>query len=163
MSRRIRHLGRWIRDRTGGGDAGQVTPFAVLLSVALIAVAGLVLDAGIALSTKVQALDIAQSAARAGAQQLDLYAYRTRGVTQLDTGRAAVAARSWLASAGVAGDASATATTVTVTVRRDQPHPDPATRRRARPARVRDRDRDRRARRHRPEHLTSSIQEEVRA
>lgn len=118
MSRRIRHLGRWIRDRTGGGDAGQVTPFAVLLSVALIAVAGLVLDAGIALSTKVQALDIAQSAARAGAQQLDLYAYRTRGVTQLDTGRAAVAARSWLATAGVAGDASATATTVTVSVRR---------------------------------------------
>ncbi len=118
MRRRIRTLTRWLHDRTGGSDAGQVTPFVVLLSVALLAVAGLVLDAGLAISAKVQALDIAQSAARAGAQQLDLYAYRTTGVTRLDTGRAASAARSWLASAGVTGDASATATTVTVTVRR---------------------------------------------
>ena len=118
MRRRIRTLTRWLQDRTGGSDAGQVTPFVVLLSVALLAVAGLVLDAGLAISSKVQALDIAQSAARAGAQQLDLYAYRTTGVTRLDTGRAASAARSWLASAGVTGDASATATTVTVTVRR---------------------------------------------
>ncbi len=111
-------LDRWVRHRLGVGDAGQVTPFVVLLSVALLAVAGLVLDAGIAISTKVQALDVAQSAARAGAQQLDLYAYRTRGITQLDPSRAASTARSWLASAGVTGDASATATTVTVTVRR---------------------------------------------
>jgi Flp pilus assembly protein TadG len=95
-----------------------VTPFVVLLSIALLAVAGLVLDAGLALSAKVQALDTAQAAARAGAQQLDLYAYRTRGVTHLDPTRATAAARSWLASAGVQGDASATATTVTVTVRR---------------------------------------------
>ncbi|NIL56962.1 hypothetical protein HCB18_08425 [Salinispora arenicola] len=95
-----------------------MTPFVVLLAVALLAVAGLVLDAGLAISAKVQALDTAQAAARAGAQQLDLYAYRTRGVTQLDTTRAASTARSWLASAGVDGDASATATTVTVTVRR---------------------------------------------
>jgi Flp pilus assembly protein TadG len=95
-----------------------VTPFVVLLSVVLVAVAGLVLDAGMAISAKVRALDTAQSAARAGAQQLDLYAYRTRGVARLDTGRAASAARSWLAAAGVQGDASATATTVTVNVRR---------------------------------------------
>jgi Flp pilus assembly protein TadG len=115
----IRAVTRWVRHRTGGGDAGEVTPFAVLLSVVLVAVAGLVLDAGLAISAKVRALDVAQSAARAGAQQLDLYAYRTQGVTRLDTGRAASAARSWLASAGVSGDVSATATTVAVTVRRD--------------------------------------------
>ncbi|WP_082772526.1 pilus assembly protein TadG-related protein [Actinoplanes sp. TFC3] len=95
-----------------------MTPFVVLLSVALIAVAGLVLDAGLAIAAKVQALGIAESAARAGAQQLDLYAYRTTGATRLDPGRAAATARSWLASAGLAGDATATATTVTVTVRR---------------------------------------------
>jgi Flp pilus assembly protein TadG len=116
---RIRVLARWVRHRTGGGDAGEVTPFVVLISVALLAVAGLVLDAGLAISAKVQALDTAQAAARAGAQQLDLYAYRTRGVTRLDPARAASTARAWLASAGVSGDASATATTVTVTVRRD--------------------------------------------
>ena len=118
MRRRIRTVARWLRDRTGGSDAGQVTPFVVLISVALLAVAGLVLDAGLAISAKVQALCTAQSAARAGAQQLDLYAYRTSGVTRLDTGRAASTARTWLASAGVAGHATATATTVTVTVRR---------------------------------------------
>lgn len=119
MRSRIRVLARWVRHRTGGGDAGEVTPFVVLISVALLAVAGLVLDAGLAISAKVQALDTAQAAARAGAQQLDLYAYRTRGVTRLDPARAASTARAWLASAGVSGDVSATATTVTVTVRRD--------------------------------------------
>jgi Flp pilus assembly protein TadG len=119
VRQRIRAAVRWVRHRTGAADAGQVTPFVVLLCVALFAVAGLVLDAGIAISAKVQALDIAQSAARAGAQQLDLYAYRTTGVTRLDPGRATSAARAWLAAAGVQGDASATATTVTVTVHRD--------------------------------------------
>ncbi|WP_242625221.1 pilus assembly protein TadG-related protein [Krasilnikovia cinnamomea] len=112
-------MARWVCHRAGGVDGGQVTPFVGLLSVALVAVAGLVLDAGLAISAKVQALDVAQSAARAGAQQLDLNAYRTRGITRLDTGRAVSAARSWLASAGMSGDATATATTVTVTVRRD--------------------------------------------
>ncbi|GIE93897.1 pilus assembly protein TadG-related protein [Paractinoplanes rishiriensis] len=109
---------RWIQRRTGGGDAGQVTPFAVILTIALLAVAGLVLDGGLALSAKVQALDVAQAAARAGAQQLDLVQYRTTNVAVLDPTRAASAARAWLAAAGVAGDARATTATVTVTVRR---------------------------------------------
>jgi Flp pilus assembly protein TadG len=108
---------RWLRERTGG-DAGQMTPFAVLMTIALLAVAGLVLDAGLALSEKVRALDIAQAAARAGAQELDLYKYRTSNVAELDPARAASAARAWLASAGVEGEATATITTVTVTVRR---------------------------------------------
>jgi Flp pilus assembly protein TadG len=101
-----------------GGDAGQVTPFAVLMTIALLAVAGLVLDAGLALSEKVRAQDIAQAAARAGAQELDLYKYRTSNLAELDPARAASAAQAWLASAGVEGEATATTTTVTVTVRR---------------------------------------------
>jgi hypothetical protein len=88
------------------------------MTVALLAVAGLVLDAGLALSEKVRALDLAHAAARAGAQELDLYKYRTSNVAELDPARAAAAARGWLASAGVDGEASATTTTVTVTVRR---------------------------------------------
>ncbi|GAA4466311.1 pilus assembly protein TadG-related protein [Phytohabitans houttuyneae] len=95
-----------------------MTPFAVLITIALLAVAGLVLDAGLALSEKVRALDIAQAAARAGAQELDLYKYRTSNVAELDPDRAASAARAWLTSAGVEGEATATVTTVTVTVRR---------------------------------------------
>ncbi|WP_433619095.1 hypothetical protein ACQP2P_11290 [Dactylosporangium sp. CA-139114] len=86
--------------------------------VALLGVAGLVLDGGLALAAKVQALDVAQAAARAGAQQLDLMQYRTTNVAVLDSVRASAAARSWLAAAGVDGDATATTTTVTVTVRR---------------------------------------------
>jgi hypothetical protein len=107
----------WVR-RRAGDDAGRVTAFATVISLALFAVAGLVLDAGLALSAKVQALDIAQAAARAGAQQLDLNLYRTSSRAQLDPPRAASAANAWLASAGADGDATATTTTVTVTVRR---------------------------------------------
>jgi Flp pilus assembly protein TadG len=108
----------WLRRRIGNDDAGRVTAFATVIALALFAVAGLVLDAGLALSAKVQALDIAQAAARAGAQRLDLNLYRTSSQAQLDPQRAASAARAWLASAGVEGDATATTTTVTVTVRR---------------------------------------------
>lgn len=108
---------RRLIERTGG-DSGQVTPFALLMTVALVAVAGLVLDAGLALSEKVRALDLAQAAARAGAQALDLAKYRTSNVAELDPTRAAATARSWLVQAGADGHASATNTTVTVTVRR---------------------------------------------
>ncbi|MBN1173644.1 MAG: hypothetical protein JXA67_15850 [Micromonosporaceae bacterium] len=106
------------RPSTFPDDAGQVTPFAVVMVTALLLVAGLVLDAGMALSTKVQALDTAQAAARAGAQQLNLTVYRTTGVAELDPTRAEQAARAWLTTAGVEGTASATTTVVTVTVRR---------------------------------------------
>jgi Flp pilus assembly protein TadG len=106
-----------IRRRTGD-DAGRVTAFATVISLALFAVAGLVLDAGFALSAKVQALDIAQAAARAGAQQLELTLYRTSSQAELDPQRATSAAQAWLSAAGAEGDATATTTTVTVTVRR---------------------------------------------
>src|SRR6266545_978512 len=114
---RMRCLLRRVLARTGD-DSGQVTPFVVILTIALIAFAGLVLDAGMALSAKVQALDAAQAAARAGAQQLNLTAYREHNVAELDPPRAEAAARAWLASAGLDGTVTATTTTVTVTVRR---------------------------------------------
>jgi Flp pilus assembly protein TadG len=94
-----------------------VTAFATVMTIALLLVAGLVLDAGLALSVKVRALDVAQSAARAGAQELNLVKYRTSNVAELDPGRAASAARDWLTSAGFTGTATATTQIVTVTVR----------------------------------------------
>ncbi len=114
---RMRCLLRRVRARTGD-DAGQVTPFVVILTIALIAFAGLVLDAGMALSAKVQALDAAQAAARAGAQQLNLTAYRESNIAELDPPRAEAAARDWLSAAGLDDTVTATTTTVTVTVRR---------------------------------------------
>ena len=119
----MRAVGRWLIRRAGGRpDSGRVTAFAVLFCTALLAVAGLVLDGGLAISARVQALDLAQAAARAGAQQLDLRVYRTTGVAQLDPGRAAQAARDWLAEAGANGQViEATTDHVTVIVYRTQP------------------------------------------
>jgi len=115
--RHLRDRLRRVRARSGD-DSGRVSAFVTVLSVALIAFAGLVLDAGLALSDKVQALDAAQAAARAGAQELNLTAYRTTNVAELDPPRAKAAALGWLDAAGLTGEAEATTTTVTVTVRR---------------------------------------------
>jgi len=115
MRHRLRTMLRWVRER-GGGDSGQVTAFATIMTLALLLVAGLVLDAGLALSVKVRALDVAQSAARAGAQELNLVKVRATGIAELDPAQAAATARAWLTTAGFTGQATATTQTVTVTV-----------------------------------------------
>ncbi|HWH01707.1 MAG TPA: pilus assembly protein TadG-related protein [Pilimelia sp.] len=109
-----------VAQRGRRGDAGYVSAFTAVFAVALLAVAGLVLDGGLALSTKVQALDTAGAAARAGAQHLDLSAYRD-GTRRLDQPAAAAAARSWLSRAGATGTVTTTPTTVTVTVTASRP------------------------------------------
>jgi Flp pilus assembly protein TadG len=114
---RLRIRLRAFYQRTGR-DSGQISVFAVVMMLAFLAAAGLVLDGGLALSVKVQALDQAQAAARIGAQQLDLTTYRTTGVARLDPARADAAARDWLTRAGLDGQVTATIATVTVTVRR---------------------------------------------
>ena len=98
-------------------DAGTVTAFTVIMTLGVLAFAGLVLDAGLAISTKVHAISVAQSAARAGARELDVPALRTTGVIRLDQNGARAAARDWLARAGMTGTVTVTATTVTVDVR----------------------------------------------
>ncbi len=75
--------GRW-RTRLGELESGMVTAFVVVFTMALIAMAGLVLDGGLALSAKVQAIDDAQAAARAGAQAIDIPLYRSTGHITLD-------------------------------------------------------------------------------
>jgi hypothetical protein len=97
-------------------EAGSVTAFTLILVLAVVAFAGLVLDGGLAVSAKVAAIDAAQSAARAGAQELDLQALRATGGLRLDPARAQATARDWLARAGATGTVTATPDTVTVTV-----------------------------------------------
>lgn len=101
-------------------ERGTATAFTLILVLAVIAFAGLVLDGGLAVSAKVAAISTAQSAARAGAQELDLQALRDSGQLRLDPARAQATAQDWLARAGATGTATATATattdTVTVTV-----------------------------------------------
>lgn len=52
-------------------DTGSVAAYLVIIVVALFALAGLVLDGGAALAAHGQAADVAQQAARAGADALD--------------------------------------------------------------------------------------------
>jgi hypothetical protein len=97
-------------------DDGTVTAYTLILVAAVLAFAGLVLDGGLAISTKVQAVSDAQSAARAGARELDVAALRTNSVIRLDPVAAEATARQWLARTGVAGTVTVTPDTVTVTV-----------------------------------------------
>lgn len=97
-------------------DDGTVTAYTLILVAAVLAFAGLVLDGGLAISTKVQAVSDAQSAARAGARELDVAALRTNSVIRLDPVAAEATARRWLARTGLAGTVTVAPDTVTVTV-----------------------------------------------
>jgi hypothetical protein len=99
-----------------GRDDGQVTGLAVIMVTAMLAVAGLVLDGGLAVSAKVRALDIAQGAARAGAARLDLAAYRSGGLVRLNVPDATAAARAWLSTASATGTVTVTPQQVHVEV-----------------------------------------------
>ena len=106
-----RQLSRRLRE-----ESGQVTAFVVVFAAALLLMAGLVIDGGLALAAKVRAVDEAQAAARAGAQALDLRAYRLSNTVVLDPARAAAAARAYLAATGDSGQVRVAGDRVFVTV-----------------------------------------------
>ncbi len=110
-ARRARRVGRSRRD-----DRGQVTVWGIFAGLIVLILAGLVFDEGMAMADHVKVWDTAQAAARAGAREIDLPAYRGSGVIRLDPARAANAARAFLSAAGATGTVSATTTTVIVTV-----------------------------------------------
>jgi hypothetical protein len=112
MSRLIRC--RWHPRRSG--DGGQITVFVVVMTVALILVAGLVLDGGLTLAARERAVDEAQQAARAGAQAINLAVYRQNGTLVLDPAQAVADARSYLAATGYQGSVQVTGNLVTVQV-----------------------------------------------
>jgi hypothetical protein len=93
-----------------------VTAFVVALTIGILALAGLTLDGGLALAAKVQANGQAQAAARAGAQAIDLTAYRATGTLQLVPAQAVADAQSYLAGVGASGTVTVSGDTVTVTV-----------------------------------------------
>ena len=97
-------------------EDGQVTPFIVILATAILMFTGLVLDGGLALAAKVRAIGEAQEAARAGAEALDLNAYRAHGTVHIVPATARTLARSYLAHTADTGTVTATANAVTVTV-----------------------------------------------
>ncbi len=112
---------RPTRRRLPGGEEGMVTAFVVVMTFALLLFAGLVLDGGLTLAARVQAIDEAQAAARAGAQAVDLTTYRTTGTEVLDPAAATAAADSYLTATGHTGTVTVAGDRVTVTVRITQP------------------------------------------
>jgi len=100
----------WQRDERGASSL-----IVVLFAVALLAVAGLVIDGGYALGAKREAMNSAEQAARAGADALNQGSLRD-GETRVDPGRAVAAAQSYLHSVGAQGTVTVNGGEVSVTV-----------------------------------------------
>jgi hypothetical protein len=94
---------------------GSISAFVVLLLVACMALLGLVVDGGSALSARQSAADEAEQAARAGAGALSVDALRS-GSLQLDPSVAVAAAESFASGAGHPGTASVAGGVVTVQI-----------------------------------------------
>lgn len=97
-------------------DDGQVTAYVVVLITGILALAGLTLDGGLALAATVRANGQAEAAARAGAQAIDLAAYRANGALRLDPAHAVANAQAHLTAENATGTVTITGDTVTVTV-----------------------------------------------
>ena len=101
---------RWRDER------GSVSILFAALGLALLMAAGLAVDGGRKLGGLSEARDVADNAARAGAQMVDPDAFKSTGVPTLNPEAAAGRAQSFLATHGYTGTVSVTGETVTVTV-----------------------------------------------
>src|SRR5437016_7848352 len=102
------------------GDNGTVTAFVVCFTVALIAVAGLVVDGGSILAARRHAFEDADAAARAGAQAIDEAALRSGQPVTLNPDRARELAQAQLDASGEIGTIELTGDSVQVTITREQ-------------------------------------------
>jgi hypothetical protein len=111
-----------MRRQRRDDDRGVFSIFGALVAAALVFVAGLAYDGGQYIKTYVEANNLAESAARAGAQAADPRDLLT-GTTNIDPGAAQARVAESLANAGH-GDAARTTVSgarVTVTVTLSQP------------------------------------------
>lgn len=102
------------------GDRGAVAAFVVLVMVGLLALVGLVVDGGTALTSRQAAQVEAEQAARAGAGALSVDALRS-DVIQIDGPAAVAAAEQFMAAAGHPGTAVEAGGVVTVSIRYQVP------------------------------------------
>lgn len=98
------------------GERGSLSAFLALLSVGLFVLVGLVVDGGRALAARRHAVDVAEEAARLGADQLSVDALRN-GSYVVDPTAAADAVEEELRTAGLTGTVSVSGDDVTVDVR----------------------------------------------
>ncbi len=90
-----------------GGDRGSVTVLVVFFAIIALALAGLLVDIGHALNARERAADIAEQAARAGANDIDVAALRS-GIVAIDTTTACADALNLVAAYGARGGFAAT-------------------------------------------------------
>ncbi|WP_395110882.1 TadE/TadG family type IV pilus assembly protein [Actinomadura sp. SCN-SB] len=83
--------------RTRGGDRGTAGMYVVLFTPAVFLLAGLLVDGGLAIHARQRAADMAEQAARAGANEIDTETLRRTGEPVIDPARARVAACDLLA------------------------------------------------------------------
>lgn len=106
MTRNRSVSSRRLVDRAG--EQGAATVLLLLLTPALLALGGLVLDGGTHLSARQHAAGLAEQAARAGADRLDTSVLRGTGTGRLDPEAARAAACRYVRT--VEPDAACTAT-----------------------------------------------------
>lgn len=94
-------------------DHGSISGFVVILTVAVLACSGLVVDGARVVGAKVEAADHAENAARSGAQEI----VARDGAIVLDISRSRRAATAYLTANGVDGVVTVTPLRITVTVR----------------------------------------------
>lgn len=103
--------------RRASDERGTVTAFVACFAVALLAVAGLVIDGGLVLAARRAAFDEAGAAARAGAQAIDVAGVRSGQPAALDPSEARRLALDHLARTGHHGTVEVDGDVVRVSVR----------------------------------------------
>lgn len=106
-----------------GDDRGAVSVTLLVTGMIALLFAAALLGGGALFAARAHGYDLAQSAARAGAQHIDTAAYRASGVLRLDPARAAQAAKQFLAAADATGTVDVTAVRITVTATSRQETP----------------------------------------
>jgi len=100
---------------THRNERGSLTAFTAVMAVALLALAGLVIDGGSAIASQRHANDVAEQAARAGADALSVDALREGSIT-VNPRAAITAAQAYLVASRMAGTVAVTGNVVTVDV-----------------------------------------------
>ena len=81
-------------------ERGAVSTFVAVIALALLTAAGLAIDGGRKVNALREASDLADNAARAGAQAVDLNTLRNTGELRLDPDQAEQEAQAYLAALG---------------------------------------------------------------
>ncbi len=97
-------------------ERGTVSTCVAVITVAMLMAAGLAVDGGRKIAALREATHIADNAARAGAQAIDVDTLRTTGVLLVDPDVAIAEADAYLASLGYTGQIQVSGDTVMVTV-----------------------------------------------